>query len=251
MRHLSHPIIYIFIAFVITFICSCDNYQSGVPDNDKEGKPAELELTVLPGECLISPELSLSQIRTNVGQTGIQLVFKLDMDCDLEKLNSLEYRYIPSNSIFDSFGENSSAVKKAYQEFWQDVSYGHQLFYISTVFYSSGLTLTADKEFAGMPAGENVSSAALADLWPVEFFQAFANNGFANDYCLPSSWVAVNIPKGELQIVDDSVSLTLSIPVKKALYLTWFNNRLTDENAPLPYSDETLSCSFTISKNLK
>ena len=57
--------------------------------------------------------------------------------------------------------------------------------------------------------------------------------------------VSFSVPLGDFKVVKESVSFELNIPVKVVMYLQWLNDRLIDPNAPVPYKEEVLHCSFT------
>ena len=63
--------------------------------------------------------------------------------------------------------------------------------------------------------------------------------------------VEFSIPMGEYKLIEEAVTFELNIPVKVVLYLTWLNNKLTNPNAPVPYTDEVLHCTFTTKYGLK
>ena len=265
-------VIWLFI-LLGSFVSSC-NKLSGTPSQ---------EYTLLPGECLTSPALSFSTDHFRIvdnsttlehtGRFDYCLVFDFDMRSVLHKVperSDRDGRYCPAENVFDEFGENSLAVKNAYETYWRDVasSTNWETFYVSTIFYDCGASLVADKDFARFKAGENILNDALSydewlaaedrdhkvfisPLWPPSSPDLHLD-GFQYRYALGANAIAIVIPwrGGELLVVDEDVTFTFKMPVKVGLYLTWLSNRLTDPNAPFPYREETLTCTFTAHKGL-
>ena len=63
--------------------------------------------------------------------------------------------------------------------------------------------------------------------------------------------ILFNIPLGDYEVVDEYVRFDLNIPVKVVYYLHWLNDRLTDPDAAVPYTDEVLHCSFCTEYGLR
>ena len=40
---------------------------------------------------------------------------------------------------------------------------------------------------------------------------------------------------------DDEVTLTLTVPVRRVLYLTWLNEKIDNPETPMPYQDEVMT----------
>ncbi len=138
--------------------------------------------------------------------------------------------------------------------------------------------MIADKEFAGVPAGENIAvlfrkRRLKTYVTPFDIDQ--------DDMLLlrTSSWMIVygpsndvgdynadeaTYPKVEKQafldfsisaqdcdFVTEQVNFTIEIPIRSAQYLTWLNDRLTDENAQMTWKDEVLTCTFSSNVGLR
>lgn len=239
----------------------------------KNGVPAPLEETFLPGECLSSNTLDFTgwQINNYTGPQGITLGFQLNMDCELSSLGSPwasgDYRYVPTENVFNQFKEECPAIKALYEDAWNAVvSSSGGLCFLSSVFYESGIILVADKEFAGVAAGDNIANGAiptqkwqeegkpyttclLDNLYSADSRPIPVGNDFRYDYCLAKD-IAVRIPLNNRTVVDEDVTFTLVMPVKVGLYLTWLKDKTNDPDASFPYRDETLTCTFTIPKGL-
>ena len=245
-------------------------------------EPEAKEFTFLPGECLVSPKLSFStdgfRIEDNstdlehTGRFDYCIVFDLDMESVAHKVpeRRRDYQYRPAEVIFEEFGENSFAVKDAYETCWRNVvsSVNWNVFYISTIFYDSGASLVADKDFARFKAGDNILADAMSydewlgakdrdhsvfisPLWPPSYPDIHLVD-FQYRYALGPHIISISIPwkGGEMLVVDEDVTFTFKMPVKVGLYLTWLNSKLLDPDAPFPYREETLTCTFTTHKGV-
>ena len=251
---MKKPRIIFFIMMIATFCFSCN----------KTGDPGEVEMTILPGECLTSSELSFPGLRINDYPGSESFVFTCSFNKDVIispagfPFASYEYKRVPSKEVYERFGANAEAVKELYDHYWNDcfVS-GHMsgLMFASTIVYESGIKLIADKDFAGFKAGENIAAdinlqrddaSICMTVLPSDYL------GLPNDggYYLPSLGVIIKIPLKDYTVVDEDVTFHLSVPVKVGLLLTWFNDRITDPNAPFPYREDNLSCAFTVHKGL-
>ena len=67
-----------------------------------------------------------------------------------------------------------------------------------------------------------------------------------NNYDCFWDFIQVCIPVLDSKEVVEGITFTLTIPVKVGLYLTWLNDKLSDPDAPFPYYDDTLTCTFTL-----
>lgn len=235
----------------------------------KSGDTCPEELTIIPGECLNSSELMFTElsINDNYGPKGFVfpcLFNKVDVVTPAgPPFASADYKRIPPDEIYESFGTNAKTVKSSYDSFWRDIFIhgkggGPGPFYISTIVYESGLELLANKDFAGFKAGENIAkgakpyqkgddAAVLIELVTPSDYLGIPSTG---GYYLYSYGITVRVPLKDFSIVEEDVTFHLSVPVKIGLLLTWFNDKITDPLAPFPYREDTLTCTFTINKGL-
>ena len=250
------------IAHLLFCICifapSCGVGQSDTDD---------VEMTLLPGECLKSTQMVLNRCVFDQNPGGLTMSFALDEECEYETVKSYKnyccYRYAPTNNIYKEYNDNASYVRDSYDTFYCKFVGNKWLF--STIFYDSGISLIADKDFAGVTAGNNIAlnnmdfaewhkgldnPTVVLRLAPTTSLNFPANEGFQHKYCLYRRYLSMLFPADASELVDEDVSLTLSVPVKTGLLLTWFNNQLTNPDAPLPSREDTLTCSFTIHKGL-
>ena len=265
----------IFVILTLMGIVSCGRIAG-------PATPAAQTSVFLPGECLASAELKYSTY------DGIELVhdgrytFGFTMDLDNhqvertdDKILALNWRDVPSDALFDNFGINRNAVKEEYEEVFNNLStqvaekFHKREFAFVTVLYNGGISLTADKDFAGFKAGEDLSPlitcTASSDLIVAETGEnpviSTALNtpcnegGFLNipmDYItVTDNGVAFSIPVGEHDLTNETVIFDLNIPVKVVYYLQWLNDRLTDPDAPVPYKEEVLHCRFSTPLGLR
>lgn len=280
----------VLLVISVVLLVSCGGLGSAMPDRTPIQR-------FLPGECLASTSLELLDgsrellyhqddgyeidqaafflvnARSTDTADGLNFCFYLDMTNHTEgKLNWQQDT--PSAELFQLFGMNKNAVEEEYwKSFWAVDSFIHSngggasSFNLATILYNGGITLTANKEFAGYAAGENL--APIITCSPM-----FTDPGVADPIIsswlntsemigpvlgIPMDFIAMTfgqyihfiIPKGEYKIEQEPVHFDLEIPVKVVLYLTWLNERLTDENAPVPFRDEVLQASFSFPYRLK
>ena len=70
-------------------------------------------------------------------------------------------------------------------------------------------------------------------------------------YSAPNSsfFFGKSFPGGHLRLLksdgfdffDDEVTLTLTVPVRRVLYLTWLNEKIDNPETPMPYQDEVMT----------
>ena len=184
------------------------------------------------------------------------------------------HRHMPTDNVFKRFEANAKIVKKQYEEVWSSIDSTE-----STFFYAGDIILTADVEFAGIPAGENLSGLLkkprnvssyvepfsiekeeMLNLATATFRSVYGPNNdmdsyFAEDYrAIPldkQATITYGIPSDDYSFTIETVNFTLQIPIKSAQYLTWLNDKLTDENAQMTWKEEVLTCSFSSNTGLR
>lgn len=223
----------------------------------------KIEISIFPGECLRSE--NLSQFVSDAGERcwitagrdlheGVAMSCTVDLDVVYDRYSASFARYCPSTTIYEMFGEDAEKVQKSYNDLF-DTYKGYPeeiqgLGVTSTIYYCGGMVLTADKSFAGIPAGEN-----LAPLVKV----------FADNHWRPADIPLISVPEDwfpvvrtfELkfwtegfEVVPETVSFHLEIPVKVGMLLTLLHERLTNPEAKMQFRDEVLKCTFTIPRGL-
>lgn len=234
------------------------------------GKMVEYR-TLLPGECLADTDLTYN---SNVTASSIicngkySFSFALNLNnYEVDKEELWVSRVIPSDELFKSYGGKS--VKKDYLKIYDACSeYAdeylpyYNYFTLITILYNGGISLVADKDFAGYQAGEDMgpylTAISVGEENPVvcpkyntaDYLGKFLNipleyTGILND--TPS----FGIPVGDCQLTDETVRFELKIPVKVIRYLQWMNDKKNDPDAPVPYSEEVLICKFSTRYGLR
>lgn len=221
------------------------------------GNVGEKEKTFLPGECLKSNEIKKSifaqSYYVHAVKEGIQLYLSLDVDANHEEVDYPDCRFSPAASVYRSFGDDADYVKNTYEKEYDRIRRLSKGAYdYTTVYYSGrnnssgGFSLTADKTFAGRAPSEDLSDLATLKLGSTGISVPFAPEEMESLSC----GFSLNIPAGDFEVADDTVTLTLSIPVKVGLYLTWLHDSLSNPDAQMQFRDEVLEGSFRINKGL-
>lgn len=268
-------------------ICSCFLHgfaSSCVPAADPDLTYNEISL--IPGECLIDNNLQC--IYSNSHRHGDEYLFRfaVNVDTEYEVIKSGVYfistypiihRHRPSDSFFNKFGNNSKKIKTEYDRIWQELDISQ-----STLFYQEGISLTADKEFAGIPAGENLAQLIttitngdryhweqskhfyispfdidkdnMLALYTSRVYYIYGQSNNMDDYFADDliikdvekrAFFDLIIPAQDCSFVPETVQFKLEVPIKSAQYLNWLNDKLTNENAAMTWKDEVLTCSFS------
>lgn len=114
---------------------------------------------------------------------------------------------------------------------------------VVTILYNGGVSFVANKDFAGVPAGKDLSEIIVSDPYLTDFG---LYPGIPLDYkSMPGESVSFSVPLDDFTVVKEPVTFELNIPVKVVMYLRWLNDRLIDPSAPVPYKEEVLHCRFT------
>lgn len=263
---------------LLLILCACLVISCG-----KVLMPSADICTLLTGECLESAELLYYTPESDGQQIdNNRLIFGFSLDLTHhtkqrtdETVFALKWRDIPSNDLFEKFGNNQNAIKEEFDNIFSDFSasfgerFHKQSYSIVTVLYNGGLSLTANKDFAGYPAGSNLASIVTCCPMYDNLVKESGENpviapayntpanaggflGIPLDYiCMLKDGVEFSIPIDNHQLVEESVTFNLEIPVKVVLYLTWLNDKRTNPNASVPYKEEVLHCTFTTKFGLK
>jgi len=230
-------ILYIlFFVSIMSAVSACEPF--GI-HNDA----APPELTLLPGECLNSNRLSCYQSSNNKGDLDFSLY--LDWDYDERYIDMWMQGYIawfPSEAVFDSFGEDKDIVKNCYYSVYSRLS--AQMDRTTTVFYKEGVSITANKEFCGVPVGEN--------LFPTVAQMRFNSENYKlSEECIPDgyktfcSWsFDITIPKNNYKVLSESVRFHVEIPVKVGMYLHYLLDKEKKPEAQMQFREEVLIGNF-------
>lgn len=183
------------------------------------------------------------------------IAFDYRWDIAQDRIESGKVRQIPSDAVFDSFEKNETQVRERYIQFVDECMSILKNEYGTTLFYESGMSLVADRDFAGISAGENLSDLFSFELGTVSSYGEGKDIflpldlGHTYPYMLSYYKFGIVLKRTNLTPVKQTVHFSLSIPIKQVNLLTWFNETITDENALLPISDIVLHCDFTTKYN--
>lgn len=249
----SQPIL---ILLLMLSSCEWDPY-SRIPPDDRT-------ISIYPGECLSSTMLGyvahnrcvLSRDE-NGSRTGLAIGFKIYWDVIFDRLDCNLSCCIPSRDVYDKFGAESRRVKKAYNDIFdaycERVNPTYPFGITSTIYYCGGLVMTADKEFAGVPAGENLESVIVPFSNNPEIYgiTPIPTIDVPDGYSIIGKSIGIYFPIDDHELVaGEYVTFHLEIPVKVGLLLSLLRDRLTDPDAQMQYRDEVLTCDFTINHGL-
>ena len=235
---------------VIAIISACSN--------DVDPKFKYDEAAIIPGECIRTLTLGFNDRFRITGDYDGQLGFMVELSImamsDKVLISDNVYRLVPKASIIDGFGDDASSVKGAYEQIYTEyrAKFGSNPDneFITTVYYRDGLVITADKEFAGIPAGENLASIlrvfpdCLKDYTPIPTIDA-PQGYLPLKMAIPFKWWI-----GDLGVVEENVHFEVEMPVKVGMMLTLLRDRLTNPDAEMQFRDEVLTAQFTIPRNL-
>ena len=228
--------------------------------------PGAREVSIYPGECLSSTRLGYVAHHKWVlsyddnRPMGLEIGFKMYWDVTSDILERELYRIIPSKDVYNTFGTDSRRVKKAYNDIF-DAYYATanpNLGITSTIYYCGGMVMTADKTFAGVPAGDNLAEVAILSI-PNDKYNNVSRYGYTpiptidvpEGYAIIGKAIGIYFPIDDYVLVDgEEVTFRLEIPVKVGLLLTLLRDRLTNPDAQMQYRDEVLTCYFTINHGL-
>ena len=240
-------------------------------------------VSLLPGECLLDNNLTC--IYSNSAGDGryFRFSFSLNVDTEYEVVEQgqnhfgvfpLRHRHRPSASVFQQFGADAEKVEEQYDLVWNSLSYSQ-----TTIFCKSGMTLVADKEFAGIPAGENLAGLLESEastragespsfinirpfedsaykmllLVPTNTITKYGASNNIDDYSASElelikvekmALVSFRIPADNCEFIKEKVSFTLEIPIKAAQYLNWLYDSLLGGEVQMEWKDDVLTCRF-------
>lgn len=238
--------------FGVTMLGSCEQ-----PDM------TGLELSLTPGECLKSNTMRIWKNNGFVTHSGRDSGFGIRVSLDFDT-NNMErvivsktgngipgvYRFCPNDETFNSFGDNSTEVKESYYSILNYALTTNKLLQLTTIYNDGSFRLKANKRFAGIEAGEELSGLAYLAEVQYPYPSPFPINPPEGMVALPRS-IEIRILLNDREIIDDTVIMHVEIPVKIGMLLHTLQDRLTDPDAPMQYQDEVLIGDLTIPKNMK
>jgi hypothetical protein len=227
-------------------------------------------ISLVPGECIQGTELVLTNhiIESIEGRQERVFGFKLvDVVSKYEAPSEYFKRFVPTDELFAQYGERAKAVKEKYEDIYRkNIAHNFNIYTVSVD--TLNIVLTADKDYAGIPAGDNLAKIMKLKL--------YSNDRLASYIPFPADVLFTNMPdfQGEapvtlkngekiegwhgacaFRLITDGYSVTketvhfnLQIPVRIYNYLQWLNDSLSDENAPITWRDEVFISSFTVER---
>ena len=258
--------------FLPFLACCTKEINRDIPAQDRD-------YIFITGECLASNQLHFVAGTVNDYTTRVQsykFLFRFDLAGDVVFVNTdasevkdpvwtfTYMTFIPADEVFNSFGENAPIVSQLYEDSWRGGYHDGK----SSIFLDSGVSFIADKDFAGYEAGSNIAEDIISyhqwstagrvatDKPIIEMTKDFQSQFWnmdpigepLNNYDCLEGLFDISIPiRDDKEIVED-ITFTLTIPVKVGLYLNWINDKLSDPDAPFPYYDDTLTCTFTVQR---
>ena len=244
------PVLVSIVLIVVHMLSGCDRIGAAIPE--------PLERGLLTGECLKSNNLKTS---LRIESNSFQFAFGLEMDSSTEDLpEGAIYRRIPPSIAYIAFGNNSNVVQEEFDRIFNDFSQNQSVYtgliFATTVFYDEGMTLTANKAFAGHSAGENLIPYCFENeqgIYSRKSVYLPLNESVSYNYLSPYDTMTPYLvfPCGDFKVVDEDVTFSLKIPVKVGLYLTWPNDRLSNPKAEMPLQEMVLQGVFNIGKGLR
>lgn len=224
------------------------------------GSTPGYEVSIYPGECLSNLSLDCVSSKQSFLISDAPcfcIGFNVHWDIEYEHKHSHIYFGKPAKEVYNSFEKASKKVKNRYNELFDkynaEVEPHNYEGVTSTVYYCGGLVMTADKEFAGVPAGENLEPVILpfSDIPKKYGLTPIPTINIPDGYSIIGKSIGIYFPIGSHELVaGEEVTFHLEIPVKVGLLLTLLRDRLIDPDAQMQYRDEVLTCDFTINHGL-
>ncbi|MBQ1167898.1 MAG: hypothetical protein II143_02250 [Bacteroidales bacterium] len=246
------------------------------------GVPDIVEQSIIPGECLRTPVLlyndnTFSDEFTIGGMVDMgyldpdilpadidyhsrvfRFFLKMDLDVAKDTLKMYDtfctnFRYVPSSTIYQEFGENKDSIGDEYEEVYNSTDFvypSYSCIYATILYKRNTLSIRANHIFAGTPAHEDFGSKVYVGIFSPHQQLPVTGIRYEEDYVALGYRIFIIIPVEDHQITNEAVSMTLEMPVKVGMYLHWLNDRISNPDAEMQYQDETLTCKFTIHKGL-
>ena len=226
----------------VFLVSGCEGLQSG--------DVGSRYFTIVPGDC------TGIAYRYDVSAKSKTIVFGLSTTV----ADPVRIRYnktgtchqFPSEAEFDKYDHS---VKDSFYQLSFDMERGlswcPKYAFYSTVFPIGPATVTADRDFQGIKAHEDLSSLMLeGPEYSTEPLDHPLNinriEEFIHDleeyHNLGSFQVAISAP----DTMEKDTKFTISVPARKVKILQWFNDLATSPDAPMPYSDEIITWNVVV-----
>ena len=254
---------------ILAVICALSGVVPFLAGCVQKADPSERGL--LPGECLRSDSFRINyKIVKNkqLEPAEFKFAFALDMASEIKYYGG-DDNYIlriPPMSVYDEFGERGEKIKNIFEnsltEIFEKQPKFHGLGFFATVFYDEGMTFTADKTFAGHPAGENLIPYCIINgnnldkdctFIPASAVYLPLGTRFEYKYMVPYRTMGdynITFSCEGHEVVGEEVTFTWRIPVKVAMFLRWLDNQLEDPDAEMPFEERVLQGTVKLEKGL-
>lgn len=210
--------------------------------------------TLVPGDCC---GIGYSyEVMTN-GDDGnrIQILLRTELKDPVLKTSkeSRTCHRFPSDDIFKNYEES---VKQTFYNLSFDIeknmSWCPKYAYYSTVFPIGSTTVTANKDFQGIRAGEDISSLLIkkepefcSEPWDHPL-RINSIKDFIDDLDIYHNLGLFYIVLSAPQTMEEDTKFTVSVPVRKVKILQWLDDLSESQDAPMPYTDETITWSVVV-----
>ncbi len=169
------------------------------------------------------------------------------------------------NDILESFSKSEkSTINSAYDSFCSKFSDIGTDVCMTTLFCDGEVSITADKEFGGIKAGDDLKSLFVTYPYPLyiseEDFEVKSCSSSERTCpidevfekgCSIGEAFAFEIGNPDLYSkVKDYITLTLSIPVKSGLYFQWALDKAADPEAEMSFTTDKLEGKMIIPWNI-
>ncbi len=235
----------IITAILVLIVTGCEGLPSGF-------KRERHQFTLVPGDCAVT--YYKSGVNGSDGVDRIEFRLYLLENTDIyNRVGTVSKKtgtihFFPSEDVFKNY---EGSVKNAFYNLSfnseKNMEWCLPRAYYSTVFPIGPTSVTANKEFQGIPAGEELSSIMInsapeyySEPWdhPLRINNISDFNSDLETYHnLGFFYIKLPAPK----IMEEETRFTVSIPVRRVKILQWLSDLTVSPESPMPYSDEVLS----------
>lgn len=245
------------MSVAIALSCGC----STVGGNSEKAQPTVQAF--VPGDCA---QLYMTPwVYANSKGTYFSLHWFIYIDStkgDSELIPGMHSFYQwPSEDIWRTFEDRSKIVEENFKslarEMFSNIPTGGNHI-VTTVFPIGRQVITANVPIFGIPAGEDLSSLILdgnLEQYPsaqtLDNLTLHSDNGnllYSELLTNGSLGNGVSIRMNAPDSFDQKIVFTLSVPVRRVLFLEWLNQLQSNPDAPIPYIDEVMEASGTLGR---
>ena len=244
----------------LLLLVACIFLFYGCATNNVPRKPSECDpAIIIPGECVAPSGIGFNNSFRLTGDydghLGLMVDFSLNTSLQTTIISETAYQLMPGANIFETFGSDARQVKTAfkniYDEYRSILGSNPVNGAISTVYYAGGIVITANKEFAGIPAGENL--APLLRVFPecLEQYTPIPTIDAPEGYLPLPMTTPIKFRVDDFDVTEEIVVFQVEIPVKIGMMLTLLRDRLSDPDAKMQFNDVVFTSSFMTPRGLR